>query len=254
MSYRPMRADSTSRGAMLAEATAAKVGSTVTATINGVVVTVQVARDLTVAAGDVLVVQRIGPVWVALQRMYAAATTPDVDETPPPAPKPTTTTGSLVVTPVETRSYRTTYGWRTDNTSVYQGQYGGWGLHTGAVFYGTKPQSLKGSTVTDAKLRVKRLAGGAYAAQATTMRLMTNKTRPSGTVTLQASTTSGPSLAVGASTTTFDVPTSWAQALVNGTAGGLAFYDADGSPYVQFAGRAEWSSAFTLTIYWSRTS
>ncbi|WP_420124385.1 hypothetical protein [Nakamurella sp.] len=237
---------------LVATATAAKSGSTVTASVNGTVVTMEVTRDQAVAAGDVLLVTRVGAFWFVIGRLYAAAPPPpDIpDNVIPPDPKPPTTTGSLVVSPVETRSYRSS-GWRTDNTDVYQGQYGGWGNHTGAVFYGSKPRSLAGATVTAASIRVKRLSAGTYAPQSTTMRLVTQATRPGGAPTLTSST-AGPSLAVGASTSSFAVPTAWAQAMVDGTAGGIAFYDSSGSPYVRFAGRSSWSPAFTLTISWRR--
>ncbi|HYH31097.1 MAG TPA: hypothetical protein VD903_11980 [Pseudonocardia sp.] len=236
---------------LLATATAAKSGSTVTATVNGTVTTVQVARDLTVASGDVLVVLKIGTEWFAVARAYAAAPTPVETNDPPPPPKPSVQTGRLVVAPVETRSYRGTYGWRTDNADVYQGQYGGWGNHYGCAFYGRKPRSLDGATVTSASIRVRRLSGGTYAAQTTTLRLMTNSTRPGGAPTLTSSTT-GPRLAVNAQNDSFTVPTSWAQAIVDGGAGGLAIYDAGGSPYVRLAGRGSWSAAWTLTINWQR--
>ena len=236
---------------ILATATAAKSGSTVAAIVNGTETVVQVARDLTVAAGDVLLVERVGAQWFALVRLFATAAPPVEEQQRPPDPKPAVVTGTLVVSPVETRSYRPSYGWRTDNTDVYQGQYGGWGNHTGTVFYGSKPRSLAGATVTDAKIRVKRLSAGAYSAQSTTMRLVTQATRPGGAPTLTSST-SGPSLAVGSTANAFDVPTAWAQAMVNGTAGGLAFYDSGGSPYVRLAGRSSWSAAFTLTISWRR--
>lgn len=237
----------------LATALTAKSGTTCTADVNGITTTVQVARDLAVAAGDVILVTKIGAQWFASARAFAAAPPPpavgDENQAPPP-PKPVVTTGSLVVSPVETRSWRPIYsGWR-DNDDVYQGEYGGQGNHTGCAFYGTKPRSLAGATVTKATIKVKRLSGGTYAAQATTMRLMTNATRPGGAPTL-GSSTAGPSLAVG-DTATFTIPDSWAQALVDGTAGGVAFYDADGSPYVRFAGRGSWSPAFTLTINWRR--
>lgn len=239
-----------SSGAIFATATAAKSAGTVTATVNGKTTTVRVARDLTVASGDVLLVMRIGSQWWAFGRAFEAA--PAVVDTPvAPDPKPTVVTGSLVVAPVETRSYRGS--WRDDNTDVYQGEYGGWGNHTGCAFYGSKPRSLAGATVTDNKLRVRRVQAGTFAAQATTMRLMTNATRPGGAPTLTSST-SGPSLAVGSTTNSFHVPNAWVQSMVDGTAGGLAFFDADGSPYVRFAGRGTWSAAFTLTIYWSRTT
>lgn len=233
----------------LATATAAKAGSTVTCMINDTLTTVQVARDLTVAIGDVLVCSRFGGQWIATARMFAAP--PDVvDPGAAPPANPVSTSGVLVVSPVETRSYRNG-GWRTDNTDVYQGQYGGGGNHTGAVFYGGAPRSLVGATVTAAGCQVRRLSGGFFAAQATTMRLMTQATRPGGAVTLGA-TWPGPSLPVNATQYGFPVPASWAQAMVDGTAGGLAFFVAGGEPYVRFAGIGDWSPAWTMTIYWTR--
>lgn len=232
-----------------ATATAAKSGGLVTATIGDTVVSVRVARDLTVASGDLLAVVKHGSQWVALGRFFESAVSPPDNPAAPP-PKPPAS-GSLVITPVETRSYRTTYGWRFDNDDVYQGQYGGWGNHTGMAFYGSKARSIAGATVTSARIRVRRVSGGTYAAQATTMRLSSHRTRPSGAPSLGAST-SGPSLAVGATNDSFAIPTSWAQDMVDGGAGSIAFFDADGSPYVRFAGRGTWSPAFTLTIRWQR--
>lgn len=224
--------------------------TTVTATVNGTSTVVNKLRDATVVVGDVVVVTKMGAQWFALGRVFSAApTAPDNEAAPDP--KPTITTGALVVSPVETRSYRPTWGWRTDNDDVYEGEYGSNGNHTGSIFYGTKPRSLAGATVTKTTVKVKRVSAGTYAAQPTILRLMTNATKPSGAPTLQASTTAGPSLAVGDSTT-FTIPNSWAQAMVDGTAGGIAFFDSDGSPYVRFAGRGSWSAAFTLTITWQR--
>lgn len=241
-------------GTRMVTATSAKTGSTCTAIVDGISTTVQCARDLTVASGDVLLLILFGSQWFAVGRAYSAApvdTTPD--NAPPPAPKPSAVTGKLVVVPVETRSYRSG-DWRDDTDDVYQGQYGGNGNHTGCVFYGTKPRSLAGATVTGATIKVRRPdAGGTNAAQTVTMREMTQRTRPSGAPTL-GSSTSGPSLRRGQTTNSFAIPTSWAQDFVDGTAGGLAFFASGGSPYVILAGRGRWSAAFTLTISWKRTT
>lgn len=220
-------------------------------TVNGTTVTMLVSRDITIAAGDPVVFVRARSQWAVIARTGTVAPTPPVVPLPPvPPPKPVTVTGSKTFTPVETRS-RQGSKWRTDNDNVYQGQYGGNGNHYGCAFYGSGPRSLAGSTVTSAQVKIRRRsAGGITAAQSTTLWLMTNATRPGGAPTLTSST-AGPSLAWGASTT-FTVPTSWAQALVNGTAGGLAVYDSDGSPYVILSGRGDWSGAFSLTIKWKR--
>lgn len=234
-----------------ATANGAKVGSVVTCVIDGVTTDVQCARDLTVAAGDVLALLLFGSQWIAVARVYASAPASTSDtNTAPPAPKPTTVTGRLVVPAVETRSYRSG-AWRTDNDDVYQGAYGGNGNHTGVAFYGTKPMSLAGATVLAASIKVRRKSsGGITAAQSTTMRLVTQNKKPAGAPTL-GSSTSGPRLKWGASVT-FTIPTSWAQSMVDGTAGGLGFFDSSGSPYVIFDGRGAYSSAFTMTIDWSR--
>lgn len=233
----------------LGTATAAKTGSTVTAKVDGAVTTVQVARDLTVASGDVLFVARFGSQWVALQRMFPAAPAAidDNDDAPPAI-----TVGKTVIAPVETASYIST-GWRTDNDSVRQGAYGGGANNTGAVFYGMKPSSLAGATITKATIQVKRLPQGLlFATVGSTLRLMTESTKPSGAPTLTSSTT-GPALGLSGIDNAFEIPVSWAQAMVDGTAGGIAFFDSDGSPFVVFAGRTAWGPAFAMTLEWTRS-
>lgn len=226
-----------------------KSGGFITVTINGVDVVCNAPRDITFAAGDVVLVQRKGSQWFVVHRYGTAA--PAVPENiPVPEPKPSVTYGTLTTSPVETRSYRNS-SWRTDNADVYHGQYGGNGNHRGCVFYGSKPSSLEGATALSAYIKVRRQGGGAYAKQSTTMYLMTNKTRPSGAPTLTSSV-SGPRLAVNTTDSSFTIPTSWAQSMIDGTAGGLAFYDSSGSPYVVFSGKGSWSPAFTLVIKWRR--
>jgi hypothetical protein len=250
-----VRRDLTGVRATLAYATSVKSAGVATFVINGIEVSCQVARDLTVAVGDVCLVQRFGSEWFVVQRYYTAAPAVPLDNPAPPPPKPTSVSGRLVVSPVETRSYRSTVfvGWRFDNDDVYQGQYGGNGLHRGCAFYGTKPRSLVGATVTSATIRVgRKSAGGITAAQSTTLWLVTQSKRPAGAPTLTSSTT-GPRLKWG-QIANFTIPTSWGQALVDGTAGGLALFDSSGSPYVIFAGRSSLSSAFTLTLNWTRST
>jgi hypothetical protein len=236
--------------ALFATATTTNVSGVVSANVGGVITVMMCARDLTVAVGDVLVVQRIGSQWVAQCRVFAAAPVDNANSgTAPPS---TGTTGALTVSPVTTQTYRASLGgWRTDTPSVVQGDYSGTGNNTGCVFFGGAPRSLAGATVTSAVAKVRRVSGGAYSAVGTTMRLVTQSTRPGGAPTLTSST-SGPSIAVG-TTTTFSIPNSWAQAMVDGSAGGVAFLSTgDAAHYVKFAGLAEWSAAFTMTIGWSR--
>lgn len=229
-----------------------KSSGLVPVTFGGQTVNCVAERDVTYLVGDPVIICKVGAQWFVLNRYYAQITAPPTSETPPD-PKPTTTTGQLVISPMETRSYRTSFsvGWRTDDDDVYHGQYGGYGNHIGSVFYGTKPRTLDGATVTSASVKIRVDQIGSYPPSATVMRLMTNSTRPSGAPTL-TSTTSGPSVPQGTTINAFTVPTAWAQAMVDGMAGGIAFYDADGSPYVRYAGRSKWSPSFTMTINWQR--
>lgn len=221
--------------------------------VGGTITTMQAARDVTFAAGDRIAFMKAGSIWVAVCRLDTASTIPPVVDNPvPPPPKPTTVYGTKTFTPVETRS-RQAGKWRTDNDDVYQGQFGGNGNHTGCAFYGNGPRSLAGATATGASVKLRRKSsGGITAAQDTTFWLVTQKTRPSGAPTL-TSTTDGPNLKWGQSTT-FAIPTSWAQALIDGTAGGLAIFESDGSPYVIFDGRGSYGASFQLTIKWKRVS
>jgi hypothetical protein len=236
---------------ILATVKSTKSAGSITADVNGQTVSVMCARGVNPAVNDVVIIGQIGTMWFALDAVDVTAPTPPGDTSA--GPPPTVSTGTLTVTPVETRSYRSgsVTGWRTDDDDVYQGQYGGWGNHTGCAFFGTKPRSLAGATVTGASVRVRMEQIGSYPPQAATMRLMTNTVRPGGAPTLTSST-GGPQLAQGATEDRFPVPIAWAQAMVDGTAGGLAFFTASGSPYLRMAGRSSWSAAFSMTINWRR--
>lgn len=234
---------------LLATATAAKSGSKVTATVNGIDTSVQVSRDVPVAVGDVLMVQKVGSQWFCTGRFYTAAPAA-VTAAPPPPPKPATVTGKLVCSAIYTGSYRDGK-WRTDTSDVVQGSYGGSGNSTGAAYYGSKPRTLAGSTVTDCWITVRRGSGGAYSAQQTTLRLLGESTRPAGYPSL-GSGNAGPTIPTNSTLSHFDIPNSWGQAIVDGSAGGIGIYDSSGSPYVRFVGRSDYSSSFTLTLSWKR--
>lgn len=239
------------RGALIGMAASTVSSGFATIKVGDTSISAQVVRGLTLAVGDPVLLVRAGSKYVVSGLTTASTPTSPEDPDVAPAPNPGNTNGTLIVSPIETKTYRPSSWTQTGDDSVYQGEYGGYGLNQGCVFYGTKPRSLSGATVTSATVAVRRIRGGAYAAQTATLRLMTNATRPSGAPTLTSSTT-GPTLAVDATNNSFTVPTSWVQAMVDGTAGGLAVYDADGSPYMKFAGRGDWSGAWVLKINWTR--
>ena len=237
--------------------------------VGGITVTARVATGLTVAAGNIVLLARLASTYYVTNVVPAAptstpsppppadSTAPDTGDTPP-APKPTVTTGTLTCVPVSTACYRDG-SWRSDGDPVnsfdlYQGRYSGssFGRSTGAAFYGSKPHTLSGATCTKATVKIKRLSAGDYAARSATLRLISQTSRPSGAPTLNEST-SGPSLTIGSSTT-FTLPTSWGQNLIDGSRGGIGISVSSDDPYIHLAGRGSWSAAFTLAISWRRSS
>lgn len=237
--------------------------------VGGIVVTARAASGLTVAAGNVLLVAREASTYYAFAVVPAAPTTTPAapapaDSTPvdtgdtPPTPKPTVRTGTLTCVPTATACYRDG-SWRSDGDptnsfDLYQGRYGGssFGRNTGCAFFGSKPHTLSGATCTKATVQIKRLSAGDFSARSATLRLISQTSRPGGAPTLNE-TTSGPSLTIGSSTT-FTLPTSWGQALIDGTRGGIGISVSSDDPYIHLAGRGSWSAAFTIAISWRRSS
>lgn len=245
-----LRRDDSGTGVLVGTAASTVTAGRASVTIGGATVTAAVLRGVTLAIGDPILIARQGAAWWVLGALGVATPTNGTTGSQPSPDVPTgPTSGTLVCPPVETRSWRGS-AWRTDTDEVVQGDYGGWGINTGCAFYGSLPRSLAGATVTAARLHLRRVTGGTYAAQQLTIRLMAEATRPAGAPGL-GSSAAGPSLAVGAEGV-YAAPTAMAQALADGTAGGLAVYVAGGTPYIRTAGRSEWGPAWTLTIDWRR--
>jgi hypothetical protein len=264
-----LRVSLAGQGSLVGVAVTAVSGGACLADVGGIQIAVRVTIGITVAKGDPLLITRVGSVYYVAGVLPSGPIVPpgppadDPDNPPPdsgdppPAPKPVTKTGTLVCTPVATSTWRDGR-WRTDigsstSADTYQGRYSGssFGRNHGFAFYGSKPRSIAGATVTQATLRLRRLVAGDFAARIPTLRLVTQSTRPGSFPTLNE-TTSGPPLAVSATNDAFAIPKSWAQAMVDGTRGGLAISIGSDSPYIRLAGRASWSAAWTLTISWRR--
>ena len=268
MDFADLRRPPVGVGGYPATATANQSGITVTVVAAGIVSTVNVVAGLSVKYGDVVIVTRHGSSRWVTAVIQSGGALPDGANTDPagtgsdpsPAPKPVTRTGTLTCPAVSTATWRDGH-WRTDlagaidSADTYQGKWytSGYGDSSGFAFYGTKPQSIKGATVTQVTLHAQRLSGGDFSSRAPTLRLVTEKTRPGSYPTLNE-TTAGPSLGIGASTSSFALPTSWGQSLVDGTRGGIGMTSGSDSPYIHWAGRYSWSAAWTLVISWRRTS
>lgn len=239
-------------GLRLAVCTTVKTSGVASVKVGAQIVPAQCPQDLTVAVGDPVVVGQIGSAWFILNRFFSAVGQTDPSGTSEPPTAPTIRTGTSTFLPTKTASWRDTFGgWRTDNDSIYQGEYGSNGNHIGCAFYGTQVKTLAGATVTSAYIKAKRISGGAFAAQQTTLGHITESSKPSGMPTFGGSFT-GPKLAVDATDTHIAIDVSLAQSLVDGTYGGLGIHVNSGSPYVRLAGLSEYSGSFALTIAWSR--
>lgn len=270
--FRDTRVSLAGLGVIRARALSAATSGVCLASVGGTQVFVRVVAGLTVALGDVLLILRQQSTYWAIGVVGSAPAVPPAppaaDPTPPPPgdpsppPKPVVTTGVLTCAPVSTATYRDG-SWRSDvgpvdSADTYQGRYGGsgFGRSTGCAFYGSKPRTIAGATVTHATIHALRLSSGDYARRTPTLRLLSQATRPGGAPTLNEST-SGPSLGVLNQVSpwqdnAFVIPNSWAQAMVNGTRGGIAISIGSDSPYIRFAGRGSWSAAWVLNIGWRR--
>jgi hypothetical protein len=222
------------------------------ANVNGAVRQLIAARGLVTGSGDVILVHRYGQLWIASTRVYSSAVT----ELPPVLieldPNPTVINGTLTVTPVFAGTWYPVAGW-TD-IHIYQGKRNATAENgTGAAFYGDKPSSLAGAVVTG--LRLEQLRGGSHTVGVpATMRLITEKTRPAGAPTLGASTSGPPTpTADNDFPISFTLPTSWGQALVDGTAGGIGMFSATGVPWVSYWSKLYLPAAWTIVIDWTRT-
>lgn len=209
------------------------------------------------AANDVVIVASSGAAAYCLGTLNAAPVPPpDIpepdDPTPPPAggggttspkPPPAPTTYSKTFRPNYVGTYRD--GWRSDTSNAYQGDWTGRGVNWGSAYYGSGPGALSGTAV-GGTVRIKRLAGGANAAQRPTLRLLTNKTRPGGFPNA-SKTMRGPALGVNGSATVA-LPATWVAALMNGSAGGIGIGVSSSTPYIQLAGKSSWGASFEITL------
>lgn len=239
--------------ALIGVCTTTSSGGLVMAKVGSQIVTAQCPRDLTVAVGDQVSILAIGSAYWILQRYFTtSAGNTDPTNSPEPDPAPTAQTGTTTFLPTATRSWRDTFGgWRTDNDSIYQGEYGGAGNHIGCAFYGSQVKTLAGATVQAAYIKARRMSGGNFAAAATTLGHITESSKPSGMPTFGGSFT-GPNLAVGATNTKVAIDVSLAQTLVDGTYGGLGIHIAGSTPYIRLAGLSDYAGSFALTIVWRR--
>lgn len=154
----------------------------------------------------------------------------------PPAPDKTFTFKST-----NSQSWRDTYGWRSDNNYVYQGEWSGGGNHRGLWFFNSADirAKLAGLTIKRVRISVTRLSkGGSSSAQKPTFWLHSYTSPPSGTPLLAASFTSGTSFAWGDPAKWVTLPNNYGNDLRDNLRQGIALYNSNRAPYMLFSGSA----------------
>lgn len=245
-------------GTVVGTAIEAQDGAYVRVVVAGIISTVKVVAGLeAVVAGDVVMILKYGSFRYVTAIIGHGAVIPNGSD-PAPNPKPPGT-GSNVFRPVSTSTWRDGR-WlfnESKQADVIQGRKegSGPGRNHGFVFYGGKPTSLAGLVVTKATVHIRRnKQDGPRSARAPSLRLVVQSTRPDDTFPTIVDLTTGPSLKPKGTAQRFEIPTAWAQDMVDGTRGGLAVSvpDSGDSPHLNYAGIKSWSAAFVMTIFWRR--
>ena len=222
----------------------------------GTTIRCRALRNITTAAGDVVLAIRQGSELIVIDKFLAAAPSADPAEPGssfPDNPWDSIQQGTTVLHPIETRSYDSTKNRWSKPSDTLQGRHQG-NLWKGCAFYGKGPRSLAGVEVLTTKLKLKRPSNTGWSSnQPTTLRRFTNKTRPKtdDVDLVEPFSVDGPKLSRGESVD-FSLPPTWGQDLVDGDSGGLAIYTTSAHPEVRLAGRGTWSPAWTLTLTWRR--
>lgn len=170
--------------------------------------------------------------------VVGGGTAPVPSSPPPPAPvdpAPVKTYGTKVFLAQSTGCFRAGK-WRTDTRNQpHQGDWGGYGINTGAWFYGNQiPAALAGAAIIKVEIWLRRLPGGVYGGVQPTIWTMPHGTRPSGDPTREGGGFDAASIAVGEAKWV-TLPDHYGAAMLAGTAKGLACFTAGSDPYAVFA-------------------
>jgi hypothetical protein len=222
-------------------------GRQVALSIGGPTLTITRAVAYTTPAiGDVVLILTT-PVGTSYAVCALATGTSPV---PPDPPHPPPTTGTMTFTALSALTYRTG-GIRTDRTGVMSGDDGA-GLNQGAWFYGTAPAAtLTGATITNARIYCDRRTGGPDGGIAISAYLHNTPTATAAPPPITAGPTVIGTLAVGDSAW-LDIPVTWAQQIIAGTARGLGIYKGGSAPFVALASLEQTSQTGAISLDWQK--
>ena len=171
----------------------------------------------------------------------------DPDDTEVPTAPPSTESGVLKIVPADAGSRNS--GGRNFN-DVRQGTYGSYS-YTGAYFYGSKPNQLVGATITSARIKLggRTLRGDYDADLSLNLRRVTNKTKPTGSLTFTGTTDATNVGTAPGTAAWYPLDTTIAQALVDAGGGGIGV---SGGSYGGVEGLDQDPYAGTLELTWTR--
>ena len=161
---------------------------------------------------------------------------------------PTSTKKTVTVNADSSCTWRPAWGWRTDNDEIYQGEYAGsGGLSRGVAFFGNKLVKA-GKNADSGKVYVKRAGyGGASQSQTLYLCSFAQGTKPGGSPTIVDGPRDVGGLAWGAGKW-IDLPASWVQHFLDGTAKSIGLYHGSASPYVICDGRKNGTTRFQIKM------
>lgn len=146
-------------------------GRTLTVNFDGTDLVVPRLLGWTPYVGDVVLLVGSNGFWYALGSLTGQQSAPPVvPPVVPVVPPEGGTSGTATFQALDSGSWRSG-GWRGDTANVIQGDWSGSGMNSGLWFYGdTVSSTLRGRTVTAARLYVPRISGGVFGAQTATLR------------------------------------------------------------------------------------
>jgi hypothetical protein len=160
----------------------------------------------------------------------------------------------LVVAPNNIQSWRNNEGWSgaAESNHAAQGAYSTtWGYYRGCYFYGSPFTALAGRTCTGLTIRLHRTgSGGISGAERIWLAPHTHASQPTSSPYFAASAIQVGTLAWNA-TGTFTLPTSWGQALIDGTYKGFGHLYLGTADYAIMAGLDTDTLSGQLSLSWT---
>lgn len=185
--------------------------------------------------------------WTTVVAKTSAAGSTTPTPTPGnPTPTPTPTETVKIWDSNGSRSWRLKYGWRTDNTLVYQGEWSNWGVHKGLWLFDEDAirARIAGKTIKKVRVWMQRDSAqhGVYGDGKPTVWLhnkrIINTSDPEPAFTDMHQSSLGYSLGESG---WFEVPKAYAEKIRDSQACGFGVYvnNRGASPYLQFKGAAK---------------